>query len=203
MVLLSLGTVYGLLFLAGLNGMLRSLETARDEILIAAQLFVPLGALLWEMIYFHLWVDDDGQEALRAVHKGRRSCLWDLLLLSLLFIGCMLPGAFLFCALFGIWPWDMGRLIIEILLAVGGLYLFGILFHSVTLGGLPVVCYLLFCALGAMSANMQGLVPLQAQAPIGKERFFAVCMPAFLLAAIFYLAGWLMERYFYKISGSC
>ena len=198
-VLISLGTVYGFLFLAGLNGLQRSPETARDEILIAAQLFVPLGALLWEMIYFHLWVDDSGQEALRAIDKGKRTCLMDLLFLNVLYMGCMLPGVFLFCFFFGFWPMEAVRLAIEIMLAAGILYLFGILMHSVTLGGLPAVCYLLFSSLSAMDARMQILCPLQAQVPVSRERFFEIGLPALLIVGLFFLGGWLAERYLYKI----
>ena len=196
--LLSLAVIYGLLFLVGIYSMEMGREAALYETLMAAQLFLPLGLLLWEMVYFHLWVDDDGQEALRSIDKGKRLCLLDLLLLAAIYTICMGPGLLAFTWVFGFWPLEILRILIEMVLVAGVFYFLGLTLHSVTLGGMAVIGYLLFSALSAVNGITQFLAPLQAMIPLDKEGFLKVCIPALGIGLACFLAGGLTERFFYR-----
>ena len=144
-------------------------------------------------------MDHDGQEALRAIHRGKRTCVKDLLLLEGIYISCIIPAALWFTWVFGLWQWEILRILLEITITIGVFYLLSILIHSVALGGMAVLFHLFFCAASATSPRMQFLCPLQAEVPLSESRFLFVCIPALVLAVFCFCGGYFVERYSSKI----
>ncbi len=121
-------------------------ERGLQTFVYAIQVFLPMGALQWAMAYLQVWIDSDGQEAMRACRAGKKSRVRDLSILLLCFFVMLLPGAAYSARFFGFQWKEYARVIVETVFSVSVLYAVSVLLNSVTMGGMMVILYLLFCA---------------------------------------------------------
>lgn len=54
--------------------------------IMASRILLPPSALLWYMAYLQMWIESEGQEAMRACSKGKHTCAPELMLLAASFM---------------------------------------------------------------------------------------------------------------------
>lgn len=128
-------------------------EIALANLVYGEQAIVPLGGLLWAFAYLQVWVDSDGEETMRACRRGKHVCAAELLMLNIGFTVMLLPALAAGTLFFGSLWTEYLRLITQVFSFTGLYYLVAILLRSVTMGGMLVLAYQLFCIFFCRNAD--------------------------------------------------
>lgn len=164
-----------------------------QRILYVAQTLIPVSSILWPMAHLQIRVGEDGWEAMRACKRGNSTCLWDLILLELLFLTMLFPLAAAFSVLFEFRIWDFVRLTLQILFAYGVLYLLSIIMRSVSMSGMVVISYFLFSTLFAGTEGFESICIIH-NSLLSFEDAISHCLPILVLIVICHGIGYCLEK---------
>ena len=168
-----------------------------QNVIMASRILLPPGALLWYMAYLQMWIESEGQEAMRACSKGKHTCAPELLLLVGFFMLALLPGAFVAYAAYGPVLHEYLYICVQILWTGGMLYLLSVLLHSVAMGSMIVLSYLLFCVFFSKDGAMQGFCLLKLDPFPNWGAFASDSLPLLIVAAFLIAIGHIWERFIY------
>ena len=59
------------------------------------------NTIMASRVFLQMWIESEGQEAMRACSKGKHTCAPELMLLAGSFMLALLPGAFIVSAVYG------------------------------------------------------------------------------------------------------
>ena len=167
-------------------------EGVLANLIYGEQALLPVGGLLWAFAYLQMWVDSEGEETMRACRRGKYVCAAELLMLTAGFAVMLLPvfaaGMLFFGPLWG----EYARLTVQVFFFTGAFYLASILLHSVSMSGMLVLAYHLFCVFFCRSAEMQGYCLVRPDRMAGEVP--VPYMPLILVGAVMYLIGMQIER---------
>lgn len=150
-----IGLAHIALPLAVVTAYMESKETALSTYSALMQIFLPIGAVLWAMAYLQIPFDSAGKETLCSCKRGKRTCLLDIWLIIIGFLIMLIPNMMIATAVFGfLWP-EYIRLMVEICFSVSAVYVLTVLCSSVTMGGMVIILYLLFCTICSGTASME------------------------------------------------
>lgn len=90
--------------------------------IMASRILLPPSALLWYMAYLQMWIESEGQEAMRACSKGKHTCAPELMLLAASFMLALLPGAFIVSTVYNPMFHEYFYICVQILWTGGMLY---------------------------------------------------------------------------------
>ena len=165
--------------------------------IMASRILLPPSALLWYMAYLQMWIESEGQEAMRACSKGKHTCAPELMLLAASFMLALLPGAFIVSTVYNPMFHEYFYICVQILWTGGMLYVLSVLLHSVAMSSMLVLSYLLFCAFFSKDSSMQGFCLLKLEALPGWESLTSSSLPLLLFAILLISIGHVGERFFY------
>ncbi len=164
-----------------------SWETALENLTYGEQAILPVGGLLWAFAYLQVWVDSDGEETMRACRRGKHVCAAELLMLNIGFAVMLLPALVAGTLFFRpLWT-EYARLIPQGFFFTGLFYLAAILLRSVTMGGMLVLVYHLFCVFFCRNVEMRGYCLIRPDALANEAAFPYI--PILLSGAAMYLLG--------------
>ncbi|MCD8010859.1 MAG: hypothetical protein LUF34_08790 [Lachnospiraceae bacterium] len=173
-----------------------------ENLVCNMETLLPLCGLMWSFAYLRMWINHEGEEAMRVCRR-RKTCAADLLILDFILFLVILP---LFMALYLTWElsWftiiraEALRLAAQILLFSAVFYFISVLTWSVALGGMLVTAYHMFCILFARYSEMRAFCLIRPDILAEEEGFpFLGVLAA---ALILYLAGAVIEL-FHSIMG--
>ena len=159
-VLLPMLLIYILFLYLLLRGnVLGELDEYLTIFVYAEQALLPVIIVAWNLIYLHLWIDNDGEEALAAICAGRHSCAGEIVILTTAYILGMFPMYVLSLILCGtsyvyIILFEFLRIIIQVVIYSMASFLISKIFRSVMAGAVCVVAYHLFCILFCRVGDM-------------------------------------------------
>ena len=149
-----------------------SWETALENLTYGEQAILPVGRLLW---------------AIRACRRGKHVCAAELLMLNIGFAVMLLPALVAGTLFFRpLWT-EYARLIPQGFFFTGLFYLAAILLRSVTMGGMLVLVYHLFCVFFCRNVEMRGYCLIRPDALANEAAFPYI--PILLSGAAMYLLG--------------
>lgn len=168
-----------------------------QNIIIISRILLPPSALLWYMAYLQMWIESDGQEAMRACSKGKHTCAPELMLLAVYFMLTLLPGVFIVSAVYGSVFHEYLYICVQILWAGGLLYVLSVLLHSVAMSSMLVLSYLLFCVFFSKDSSLLTFCLLKLDILSGWESLTSDSLPLLLFAVLLVAIGHIGERFFY------
>lgn len=167
-------------------------ENALGNLIYGEQAMLPVGALLWAFAYLQVWIDSDGEETMRACRQEKHVCSAELLMLNAGFMVMLLPVLLAGTLFFGsLWA-EYARLIVQVFFFTGVFYLASVLLRSVTMSGMLVLAYQLYCVFFCRSAEMRGYCLVRPDAIAGTAGFPYI--PILLFGVAVYLIGAVMEQ---------
>ena len=163
------------------------------------QSLLTLLSLLWHLAHLHIWIDSDGEEALRASDKKTYSNMPDVLLLFVIYQIMTLP-AFLVGSFYYPFVWfEYLRFFAVTLFLAAGLYLLALLLRSVTMALVIIYAYAFFSISFSSKPEFSSLALLKPDAEIYWEELSAVYLWLIPVAVLLLVAGHLIEKKFYRL----
>lgn len=169
-----------------------------DTISGAAHALIPISAVLLGMVYLQMWIDNDGQEAIRACRRGKQTCMSAMLLLSVCLLFLLFP---MFCVAFFVVSFPVSELIklyAEILFSLGSLYFISIFARSVAVGIIAVMTYILFCIMFCGNDSFADVCLIKTTSLATIKDVINLYVPLIIVVLIAVIITHLYERMFYR-----
>ncbi len=167
-------------------------EIALENLIYGEQALLPVGGLLWAFAYLQVWIGSDGEETMRACHRGKYVCAAELLMLNIGFTVMLLPALAAGTLFFGSLWTEYARLLIQVFFYIGLFYFTAILLRSVTMGGMLVLAYHLFCIFFCRNTEMRGYCLIRPDVLAGAAGFPYILL--LLSGSVMYSIGAWLER---------
>lgn len=192
--LLPIVLAYVVLPLAVLAAYKEGVEEGLRAFSYSIQTFLPLGVVLWEMAYLQIWIDSAGKEALYACSRGKHRYVLEVNIIMSGFLIMLIPEMIVTVKVFGFLLEEYLRLIVEIAFSVSAVYLLSNLLSSVTMGGMLVILYLLFCIFCAGNELMKDFSILQPNALASAQELKTKYSLIGGMTVVLFCVGYFMEK---------
>lgn len=161
------------------------------------QTLAPISAIFWLIAYLNLWLDEDGEECIRSSQVKKSSCAGEVALTLLLFALITLPifgvANFYYDTVF----FELLRLISATSFLVSVLYLFALLFRSLTIASMLVFSYAIFSITYSRDEAIQHLCLLRPHVAASAEQILSIYLPLVIVSILLVMLGFMMERKFH------
>lgn len=160
----------------------------------ASQILLPLCGILWHMGYLHIWIEGDTYETLCAYSTYHKSCIGEMIILSVMYMLLLFPVILLVVLTFNASWLEFVRLAIQIFFVSGFFYFAAMIFRNVTIGCIPVIGYLFlcFCICGSAEFASYSIIEPQHAAEQHNWVTLLVLVPISISA---FLVGYLCDRF--------
>lgn len=160
----------------------------------ASQILFPLCGIFWNMGYLHIWIEGDTYETLCAYSTYHKSCIGEVIILSIIYLLMLLPTILLAVVLINASWLEYVRLAIQIFFIIGFFYFTAMTFQNVTIGCIPVIAYLFlcFCICGSAEFSVYSIFEPQHAAEQHNWNTLFALLP---VSVTTYVVGYLCDRF--------
>lgn len=175
-------------------GLSRCLET----ISYATHTLIPICAVLWGMAYLQMWIDNDGQETIRACSRGKQTCAFAMVFLMLYLTVILLPIYLVAHFLVDYSTSEYIKVFAEMIFSVSMLYFISLVSRTVSVGIITVIAYLLFCVFFSGNAVFAKYCLINPSLIAEFEDVISRYFPLILLSLLLVVISHFYERYLYR-----
>lgn len=188
---------YGILPLVAITSV-ADLEKSFESVIYAEQTFLPISSLLWPMAYLQIRIESDGEEAMRVCYKGKCSSHVELALLYVGFLIMLAPVFWIASIVYdSVWV-EYIRVCSQVLFTMSSFYVMAVLLHSVTMGGMLLAAYVLFCVFFSRDAGMRTYCLICPNSAAISKDLISVYFPLMLISVILFHIGSRIEKRFWR-----
>ena len=173
------------------------IELTRAMYVGMTQTLLPFGVVMWCMAFLQIWIDNDGEEILRA-SSGKRSLCPTLICLVVLYLFVGLPGHLLATYYQVTSIWEFLRLIAIYVCAAAVLYFVALILRSVTLAAMFVFIFLVLGILPFSDLRASVFTIIKPTVLASVDNFLNYYLYVFLAGVLLSIAAVVFEKKFFR-----